>query len=332
MSNPFSKGWNYLKASLDKKVDDAADPKILVHQAMQGARQQHQAVADQAAAVIGNAKQLEIAMGTKTRQLDETQGQIRQTLQVAEQARAEGDQARAGQLEAQAEQLAGRLVALEADLEQTRQLHGQAVQAAEQAKQAVGESERRLRETLAQEDQLLLQATQAEMQHRTTESLTTMEGAGGGGNSPTFDEIRNKIESRYTTALGKQELAEATGTASTAQLDAAALTRESEGRSKLDQIRASMGLESGGAGSGAAGADRQLTEGNGRNADDDNAGNVTSDAQPADAGGTAGAGGNDGAGVTGAGTGGGAVGGAGGGADNPAGDETGPTLPRDTRE
>ncbi|EFV90361.1 hypothetical protein ES5_16472 [Dietzia cinnamea P4] len=259
MPNPFAKGWNYLKASLDKTVDDNADPKVLVHQAMNNARQQHKSVSDQAAAVIGNAKQLEIAMGTKARQLDEVQGQIRQTLQVAEQARAEGDTARAQQFDAQAEQLAGRLVALEQDLENTRQLHGQAVQAAEQAKQAVKASEHRLRETLAQEDQLLLQATQAEMQHRSTESMASLQGAGG-GNSPTFDEIRAKIEGRYTTALGKQELAEATGAPSTAQLDAAAFTRESEGKSKLEQIRASMGLSSG----SDAGADRQLTDGGGQ--------------------------------------------------------------------
>ena len=320
MSNPFSKGWNYLKASLDKKVDDNADPKILVHQAMQGARQQHKAVTDQAAAVIGNAKQLEIAMGTKARQLDETQGQIRQTLQVAESARAAGDTAKATQLDGQAEQLAGRLVALESDLENTRQLHGQAVHAAEQAKQAVGESERRLKETLAQEDQLLLQATQAEMQHRTTESLTSMEGIGGGGNSPTFDEIRNKIESRYTTALGKQELAEATGTTSTAQLDAAALTRESEGRSKLEQIRASMGLTEG----GAAGAGRQLTEGN----DDDN---VATNPQPASTDSANSAGGSAGAEGGAAATDGGATG-ANDGSTGTDGGAPGPTLPRDTRE
>ena len=257
MPNPFAKGWNYLKASLDKSVDDNADPKILVHQAMNHARDQHKSVSDQAAAVIGNAKQLEIAMGTKSRQLEEVQGQIRQTLQVAEQARAEGDTARAQQFDTQAEQLAGRLVALEQDLDHTKQLHGQAVQAAEQAKQAVKESEQRLRETLAQEDQLLLQATQAEMQHRTTESMTSLQGAGG-GNSPTFDEIRAKIEGRYTTALGKQELAEATGATSTAQLDAAAFTRESEGKSKLEQIRASMGLDSG------SDSDRQLTGGEGQ--------------------------------------------------------------------
>lgn len=257
MPNPFAKGWNYLKASLDKSVDDNADPKILVHQAMNNARQQHKDVADQAAAVIGNSKQLEIAMGTKTRQLDEVQGQIRQTLQVAESARAEGDTAKAAQFDTQAEQLAARLVTLEQDLEHTRQLHGQSTQAAEQAKQAVKQSEQRLRETLAQEDQLLLQATQAEMQHRTVESMTSLEGAGG-GNSPTFDEIRNKIESRYTTALGKQELAEATGGPSTAQLDAAETIRESEGKSKLEQIRASMGLSS-----GTESAAGQLTEGEG---------------------------------------------------------------------
>ena len=299
MPNPFSKGWNYLKASLDKTVDDNADPKVLVHQAMQGARDQHKAVADQAAAVIGNAKQLEISMGKKARELDEVQAQIRQMLQLADTARAEGDQDKAARLDMQAEQMAGRLVTVESDLEHTRQLHSQAVQAAEQAKQAVGESERRLKETLAQEDQLLLQATQAEMQHRTTESLTSMEGVGG-GNSPTFDEIRAKIEGRYTTALGKQELAEATGATSSAQLDAAALTRETEGRSKLEQIRASMGLESGS--SANSGADRQLTEG-GAGAGDP--------AESASAGG-AGADGDAGAAESGG--------------------SSGPTLPRDTRQ
>lgn len=317
MPNPFAKGWNYLKASLDKSVDENADPKILVHQAMNNARQQHKDVSDQASAVIGNAKQLEIAMGTKTRELDEVQGQIRQTLQVAESARAEGDAEKASRFDNQAEQLASRMVTLEQDLENTRQLHGQATQAAEQAKQAVKESEQRLRETLAQEDQLLLQATQAEMQHKTTESMTSLEGAGG-GNSPTFDEIRNKIEGRYTTALGKQELAEATGGPSTSQLDAAALTRESEGKNKLDQIRASMGLGSG----ASAGADQQLGEGDAAASDTDASGDQAGQpaekpADPADQGETGGAAG--------------AAGNGGSGGSGDAGGSSGPTFPRDTR-
>ncbi|WP_194860549.1 PspA/IM30 family protein [Dietzia sp. SYD-A1] len=317
MPNPFSKSWNYLKASLDKKVDDNADPKILVRQAMDNARQQHKAVTDQAASVIGNAKQLEIAMSTKSRQLDEVQGQIRQTLQVAESARAEGDTARAGQFDAQAEQLASRMVTLEQDLENTKQLHGQAVQAAEQAKQAVKESDQRLRETLAQEDQLLLQATQAEMQHRTVDSVSSLEGVGG-GNSPTFDEIRAKIEGRYTTALGKQELAEATGAPSTAQLDAAAFTRESEGKSKLEQIRASMGLTGGGTAVEGAGpgdpSDRQLTEGAGTDENTETSG-ATEAATPT------GQAGSPSAPVDDSGT----------PEPGPA-DLAGPTLPRDTRD
>lgn len=315
MPNPFAKGWNYLKASLDKSVDDNADPKVLVHQAMNGAREQHKAVTDQAAAVIGNARQLEIAMGSKSRQLEETQGQIRQTLQVADAARAEGDTEKAARFDAQAEQLAERLVTLEHDLENTRGLHGQAVQAADQAKQAVAQSEQRLREILAQEDQLLLQANQAEMQHQTVESLHPT----GGGNSPTFDEIRAKIEGRYTTALGRQELAEATGASSTAQLDAAALTRESEGRAKLDQIRASMGLAAGDS-AGAAGADRQLTEGAGEGADAGAADAAAADAPAADA--DAGAGAADAAADAGPAT----------DAAGPEADSAGPTLPRDTRE
>lgn len=240
MPNPFAKGWNYVKASLDKAVDDNADPEVLVHQAMNDARAQHKSVADQAAAVIGNARQLEISMGTTSRRIDEVQGQVRQTLQAADAARASGDEAKAATYDESAQSLAAELVRLEQELEQTRGLHQQATQAAEQAKQAVAQSEQRLRETLAQEDQLLLQAAQAEMQHRSAESMEQLTSTGG-GNSPSFEEIRAKIEGRYTTALGRQELAEAGGAgAASAQLDAAALTRESEGKARLEQIRASM--------------------------------------------------------------------------------------------
>lgn len=245
MPNPFAKGWNQLKASLDRTIDERADPKVLVHQAMTNAREQHKAVSDQAAAVIGNARQLEIQMGTTSRRIDEVQGQVRQALQLAESKRADGDDAGATRIEQQAESLAAQLVGLEQDLENTRGLHGQAVQAAEDAKRAVAESEQRLKETLAQEDKLLLQAEQAEMQQRTVGAMEGMSGPGG-GNSPTFDEVRDKIEKRYTTALGRQELAEAQGAGTgSAAYEAAELTREAEGRARLDRIRQSMGLEQG---------------------------------------------------------------------------------------
>lgn len=322
MPNPFTKGWNYLMASFDKKVDDSADPKVLVHQAMNEAKEQHKNIQEQAASVIGQTKQLELSMSKSGQQLDETQGQIRQTLQLADSARAEGDPEKATRLDGQAEQLANRLVTLEQELEHTKELHMQSVQNAEQAKQAVKESETRLKDTLAQQDQLLMQAQQAEMQQQSAQATSQLSAAAE-SSAPTMDQIREKIESRYTTALGQQELAEATGTAqTTASFDAAQLERDTKSRSKLDEIRSSMGLGAGsstdttaieqGAGAGAP-EDGGSASGEGRAPSTGDAG-ASDDAGAADGPATTdepGANGDSGA--------------------APA-DGSNPTLPRDTRE
>lgn len=250
MPNPFVKGWNYLKASFDKSIDDNADPKVLVHQAMQAARQQHAQIEKQAAAVIGSAKRTEESLPVKEKELEKLQGQVRQAVQMADDARAAGDTAKAGQWETTAERLAAQLVSAEQDLEQTRSLAEQGRINAEQAKQAVADSERRLRETLAQEDQLLLQAQQAKMSEQQQTSINAISGEASLGNTPTFEQIRAKIENRYNTALGEAELAEANAGTSQALADARALERETAGRDKLAQIRADMGV---GGGTGAAG-------------------------------------------------------------------------------
>ena len=246
MSNPFSKGWNYLKASLDKSIEDNADPKVQVRQAMEQARAQHRQIADQAAAVIGNAKRTEESITTKERDLDKLQGQVRQAVQLADDARANGDLDKASEWERNAEQLAAQLVNSEQDLENTRTLSEQANVDAESAKQAVRESEARLQETLAQEDQLLLQAQQAQMAEQQQTSVNSITGEVSTGSNPTFDQIRDKIEGRYNNAVGHAELAEASSGQSAALADARALQREGEGKARLEQIRAELG------GSGAA--------------------------------------------------------------------------------
>ena len=58
MPNPLSKGWKYLLASFDAKIDENADPKVQIQQATDAAKKQHQQITEQAAAVIGNQKQL----------------------------------------------------------------------------------------------------------------------------------------------------------------------------------------------------------------------------------------------------------------------------------
>ena len=53
MANPFSKAWRYLMALFSSKVDEYADPKVQIQQAIEEAQRQHQALTQQAAQVIG---------------------------------------------------------------------------------------------------------------------------------------------------------------------------------------------------------------------------------------------------------------------------------------
>ncbi|MCW2776287.1 MAG: phage shock protein PspA, partial [Frankiales bacterium] len=51
MANPFVKGWKYMMALMSGKLDEYADPKIQIQQAIEEAQRQHQALTQQAAAV-----------------------------------------------------------------------------------------------------------------------------------------------------------------------------------------------------------------------------------------------------------------------------------------
>ena len=42
MANPFVKGWKYLMALFDNKIEENADPKVQIEQAIEDAQRQHQ--------------------------------------------------------------------------------------------------------------------------------------------------------------------------------------------------------------------------------------------------------------------------------------------------
>ena len=44
MANPFSKGWKHLMASFDQKIDEKADPKVQIKQAVETAKKRHHGV------------------------------------------------------------------------------------------------------------------------------------------------------------------------------------------------------------------------------------------------------------------------------------------------
>ena len=238
MANPFSKGWKYLMQSFDSKIDENADPKVQLQQAMEQARKNHREIAEHAAAIVGNRNQLEMKLERLIKSQEELQEKTRIALQAADKANAEGDAQKAQEYNNTAEVLASQLVAVEQDLEQTKQAHAGAEQAAREAQAQLQQSEARLSEQTQQAQQLESQIDQAKMQEQTAQTMDTINQFGANDNVPTLDGVRDKIEKRYATALGAQELAKDSLGDRMAEIETAGT--DIKAASKLDEIRASM--------------------------------------------------------------------------------------------
>src|SRR5258706_6093806 len=111
MANPFAKGWKYLMALFGGKIDEYADPKVQIQQATEDAQRQHQALVQQAAAVIGNQRQLEMKLSRQMDEVQKLQGSARQALVLADKARADGEENKATDYETTAQMFANQLVA-----------------------------------------------------------------------------------------------------------------------------------------------------------------------------------------------------------------------------
>lgn len=238
MANPFVKGWKYLMALFDNKIEENADPKIQIEQAIEDAQRQHQELSQQAAAVIGNQRQLEMQLNRRLAEVEKLQGNTRQALELADKARANGDENKAVEYENAAEAFAAQLVTAEESVEDTKKLHDQALQQAEQAKRAVERNNAALRQKVDGRSKLLSQLEQAKMQEKVSESLNSMNELSAGGNTPSLDAVRDKIERRYSKALGQAELAENSVENRMAEVQQAGI--QMAGHSRLEQIRSEM--------------------------------------------------------------------------------------------
>ena len=259
MANPFSKGWKYLMQSFDTKIDQNADPKVQIQQAVAAAKEQHKAISEHAANIIGNRNQLQMKMERLIKSQEDLQNKARTALSAADKATAAGDAEKAKQFNSTAEVIATQLVSVEQELEQTKQAYASAEQAANEAQAKQKESEARLKEQMAQVSQLESQLNQAKMQEQTAATMDSMNQFNS-DDVPTLDGVRDKIERRYANALGQQELMKDSMTDRMAEIESG--TSDVAAASRLDEIRASMGgeLESGASGA-AASADRQIEAG-----------------------------------------------------------------------
>ena len=238
MANPFVKFWKYLMAAFSSKVDEYADPKVQIQQAIEEAQRQHQQLSQQAAAVIGNQRQLEMKLNRQLGEVERLQASARQALVLADQARAAGDEQKASQYEQSAQAFATQLVTAEQSVEDLKSLHDSSLQAAGQAKQAVERNAMVLQQKIAERTKLLSQLEQAKMQEQVSSSLRQMTELAAPGNVPSLEEVREKIERRYANALGATELAQ--NSVQGRMLEVQQSTVDMAGASRLEQIRASL--------------------------------------------------------------------------------------------
>jgi phage shock protein A len=241
MANPFVKGWRYMMALFGAKIDEYADPKVQIQQAIEDAQRQHQALVQQAAAVIGNQRQLEMKLSRQMSEVEKLQGMARQALVLADKARADGNESEAQKYESTAQTLATQLVSGEQSMEDLKTLHDQALSAAGQARKAVENNAMVLQQRIAERSRLLSQLEQAKMQETVAKSLESMSSLAAPGNTPSLDEVRDKIEQRYANAMGRAELA--SNSVEGRMLEVQKSSLDMAGSSRLEQIRASMAGE-----------------------------------------------------------------------------------------
>ncbi|WP_280215966.1 phage shock protein PspA [Nocardia cyriacigeorgica] len=249
MANPFVKAWKYMMALFDSKIEEHADPKVQIQQAIEEAQRQHQALSQQAASVIGNQRQLEMKLNRQLDEVEKLNANARQAVTLADQATAAGDTEKAIQYTNAAEAFAAQLVTAEQSVEDLKVLHDQSLQAAAQAKKAVEQNAMLLQQKVAERTKLLSQLEQAKMQEQVSASLQQMDSTlSAPGSTLSLDAVREKIERRYATALGSAELAQNSVQGRMLEVQQASI--QMAGHSKLEQIRASMrgdALPSGGA-------------------------------------------------------------------------------------
>ncbi len=240
MGKVLRRAWRYLVAALSGRLDELSDPRIQVEQAIEEAKQQHALLSQQAAAVIGNERELELKLTRSLETTEKLQGNARQALLLAEQARKAGDERKAAGYEDSARAFASKLVSAEASMKQLHDMHTRAAQASEQARGAVESNAMALQTKLAERTRLLSQLDQTKMQERLNEAMASMTELAPAGDTPTLAQVRDKIEGRYARALGQAELASGSVEARMLEVERAAI--DVEGAARLESIRESLGL------------------------------------------------------------------------------------------
>ncbi len=236
------KWWKYLTAKLTGQFNERADPKVQLEQALSEAQGQHRRLREQAANVIANQKQGELRLNQKLGELEKLNGNARQALIMAADAEKAGDATKAQQYTTAAETITNQLIQVEKDVESLKSMVLESAQASDQAKAAVAQNSRLLQERIAEKGKLLSQLDQARMQEEMNSAMSQLNESVG-ADVPSLKEVQEKIEARYTKAKAHGELAETSVESRVLEVEQA--TANVEAQSRLSQLRAELGLDSG---------------------------------------------------------------------------------------
>lgn len=235
--------WKYLVAALTGRLAEMADPRVQIEQAIDEAKRQHELLSQQAAAVLGNRRELELKLARQFDEVEKLQASARQSLVFADQATKGGDTTKAQDYEQTAQAFATKLVAAESSMKDLKSLHDASLKSAESAKEAVEQNAFMLQKKLAEKAKLLSQLEHTKMQERMNEAMRTVSALAVSDDVPSLEEVRQKIETRYARALGQAEIT--ADSVEVKMLEVEKATIDSQGAQRLEDIRKSLSLESG---------------------------------------------------------------------------------------
>ena len=235
-----TRAFRYLGAFLNGKLDEVMDPRVQIERAVAEAQRQHGMLSDQAGAVIGHQRELEIKIaraGTEGKRLREC---ARQALMLAEGARASGDATRAAQHEATARVFANQLASLDSNAKTLAELHAKALVDASAARKAVEQNRYMLQRQLTERSRLLGELEAAKLAERMNAALQQVTAIGT-RDVPTLADVRDRIDRRMSQATGHGELAAESVDVRALDIERSVIDREGEIR--LEEIRKEMGLD-----------------------------------------------------------------------------------------
>ena len=198
--------WKYTAAWLSRKFEAAADPEIQIEQAIEEGKRQHGLLVQQAAAVIGNQRQIELKLGRTMEQVENLRGSARQALVLGDRARGADDESDAASFDEAAHAFALSLVTKESEMRDLKSLHDRAIDGATAAKGAVEQNAFVLRQRISERTRLLSELEQTKLQERMNEALGSMSDLAPQADVPSFERVRDTIERRYSQAMGVAEI------------------------------------------------------------------------------------------------------------------------------